>query len=631
MTNEWDVEKFSAVQIDENMRSRKFLVPRYQRGIVWTDKQRADLVDTIKKGLPFGTLLLYRDENSYQIIDGLQRSTAIIKFVQNPAQFFDEEDIDIGVIRRIVQLIGTQGNIEAQEQKVKGLLQKWVKEEHKTLSAVESMQFPKFGRIIANEFPTCVGKEFDIGDMIAPMMQNYIKICKKISDTRIPAIVLTGDSDLLPVLFERINSKGTQLSKYQIYAATWIDKKYRLDDSLSDIVKINRDRYDVMLEESGSLDDYDSQSFVLQKELNAFEIAFGFGKYLCQKWPHLFGSSKSDTQVESIGFTLITCCLGLKNKNAKNLSTVLADIVGEAKINLFLHAILDAVKITDKAVGKYSKFKSNTHVKTGERPLHTEFQIVSIIASVFLMKYATIERDDEENIINLQYAFDSANIAWTHQQKKRFSQNVGKIYIMEILQQRWSGSGDKKMDAVLENPEYYTRETAWDEFEKVLNTWFDTLNHDRNEYRRIATPKEPELVIIAALYLKNFTAAQQMDGSHYDIEHLAPQAMMKKHLARFDGQLRLPVSSIGNICLLPECANRSKRDKTLYMDQAYLAKAGISLQEIEQKYSFTEKSDLDWILDTSSTPEELEQCYMRFINNRFTKIKEQLHENFVAL
>ena len=42
-----------------------------------------------------------------------------------------------------------------------------------------------------------------------------------------------------------------------------------------------------------------------QKELNAFELAFGFGKLLCKDWPHLFGYSEDDVQVESIGFNVL--------------------------------------------------------------------------------------------------------------------------------------------------------------------------------------------------------------------------------------------------------------------------------------------------------------------------------------
>lgn len=631
MKNEWKLEQFSALDIDNNIKEEVFVVPRYQRGVVWKDQQRADLVDTIKKGLPFGTLLLYKDKNTnvYQIIDGLQRSNAIIEFVQNPTQFFDEEDIDVSLIRKIVEMAGMQGNIHAQEEEIKVLLKEWVKDEHKTLGEVEGMQFPKFGQKVSKKFPVCRGMEFDIGDLIEPMMKNYIEICKKISTTKIPAIVLEGDPDLLPVLFERINSKGTQLSKYQIYAATWSGKKYLLKDQFIDLVKANRDRYDFMLDGNGTLDDYNATSFMHKKELDAFELAFGFGKYLCDKWPHLFGKNKEDKQVESIGFTLLTCCLGMKNKDAKILNIKLEERVGDEKINDFLAKIVEVVHYIDKYIGKFSKFKSNTRANAGARPLHTEFQIVSIIASVFLMKYAQIDKDDNDNIINVSFVFEQTNIMWKQQYKKLFEKNAAKIYIMEILQHRWSGTGDKKMDMVLIDPAYYTRTVLWDEFAGVLDIWFDSINKERSEFKRIATAKEPELVILAAIYLVTFNAQQQIDGSNYDIEHLATQNLMKKHLDRFDGNLRLPISSIGNLCLLPEYANRSKKDKTIYEDTEYLKKSKLTIEEVEEKYTFTKKNDLDWIYDNSSSQAEFENQYKWFIRNRFEEMKKKLEENYI--
>lgn len=628
MNNEWIMEEFSALAIDKNIASKKFLIPRYQRGVVWNDRQRADLVDTIKKGLPFGTLLLYKnDANIYQIIDGLQRSHAIIEFVNNPTQFFDEEDIDNGIIKKIVNLANIQGNTTAQEEKVKELLEKWVKENHKTLDEVERMQYAKFGQVIASEFPTCRGKEFDIGDMIEPMMKNYKDICKKISDTKIPAIVLTGDPDLLPVLFERINSKGTPLSKYEIYAAAWIEDKFKIEDKFVDLVKANRDRYDAMLEGSGDLTDYESKSFIQQKELDPFGICFGFGKFLCSKWPHLFGNSRSTKQVDSIGFTLINCCLGVKNKDAKFLNVRLRERIGE-NINLFLSCIIDAVKNVDDEVGKFSRFKSNTRIKSGQKPLHTEFQIVSIIASVFLLKYTKIEYDQDENIRKINFEFEQPNLEWKRKHRENFKKNVSKIYIMEVLQRRWIGTGDKKMDLILANPGYYTREIKKEEFEKVLDNWYEASNAERMEYVKIAPPKESELLIIATVYLPCFNATQQTDGSNYDIEHLAPQNMMEKQLKRFEGKLKLPISSIGNLCLLPESANRSKRDKTIYMDKEYLKKANLTIEEVESKYTFTSKSDLEWIIDFQSTEDEIKDNYMQFINNRYKRIKERILEKY---
>ncbi|MBE6015873.1 MAG: DUF262 domain-containing protein [Lachnospiraceae bacterium] len=631
MKNEWKTEEFSAISIQENIANKVFVVPRYQRGVVWKDQQRADLVDTIKKGLPFGTLLLYRgDDGVYQIIDGLQRSNAIIEFVTNPTQFFEDEDIDISVLRKIVELADLKGNVHAQEEKIKGLLIEWVKS-HKTLVEVEAMQFSKFGKEVSSYLPTCKGKEFEIGDLIEPMMKNYQEICKKISDTKIPAIVLSGEADLLPVLFERINSKGTQLSKYQIYAATWSGKKYKIGDKLLELVKANRDRYDQMLDGNGTIDEYDSSAFMMEKELDAFEIAFGLGKFLSRKWPYLFGKPQDEKSVESIGFTLMTTCLGMKNQQAKTMNVKLDELIGEHRINEFLNRIIECVAYAEKYVGKFSKFKSNSRSNAGERPLHTEFQIASVVSSVFLMKYAKITRDHDDNVVSISYDFAQAQSEWNKTLKKAFEKNVAKIFIMESLQKRWSGTGDKKLDMILVNPGYYTKQVTEEDFETVLDAWFDSLNDERAEFKRIANPKEQELIILSAIYLCLFSAGQQIDGSNYDIEHLATQNLMKKHLDRFDGTLRLPISSIGNLCLLPEYANRSKRDKTIYDDTEYLKKSGLTIETIEEKYSFTKKEDLEWISDYSSSKDEFEKAYMSFIKTHFNNMKGILLKYFIQI
>lgn len=319
--------------------------------------------------------------------------------------------------------------------------------------------------------------------------------------------------------------------------------------------------------------------------------------------------------------------MGIKNKDAKSLNTKLHERIGD-NINTFLSCIINAVKIVDDVVGKFGRFKSNTRIKSGEKPLHTEFQIVSIIASVFLLKYTKIEYDQDENIREIDFMFEQSNSEWKKKYKENFNKNVSKIYIMEVLQRRWIGTGDKKMDLILSNPSYYTREIRKEEFEKVLDNWYEVSNTERMEYLKIATPKESELLIIATVYLPCFSAAQQTDGSNYDIEHLVPQNMIKGQLNRFEGKLKLPISSIGNLCLLPEAANRSKRDKTIYMDKEYLKKANMTIEEVEEKYSFTEKSDLEWVIDNQATEDEIKDNFMQFIDTRYKRIKEKIFENY---
>lgn len=628
--NSWKPDSFSPEEIKNNMDNKTFLVPKFQRGIVWSENQRNDLIDTIKKGLPFGSLLLYKTDNKFQIIDGLQRSTAVVGFVQNPSQFFNEDDIEEDAIRRIVDIIGANGSQNAIAETVRSTLIDWVKE-HDSYSKVKSMQFAHFGKKISSKFPSCLGKEVDIGDIVEPMLERFKEICETINGIKIPAIVLEGPDDQLALLFERINSKGTQLSKYEIYAASWVGGKYLIDESLIELVKLNRDRYDSMLDGKADIEDYDSTEFLNNRVLNPFEIAFGLGKFLCEQYPHLFGLPKEETVIESIGFTLINTCLGQQNKDTIVMNGKLKENVGE-EINIFIKNILECVKYVDRRIGKYNTFKSNSRNNSGKRPLHSDFQICAIVSSIFLLKYADIELDENESVKSFKLHLSNENPKWKQAFKKAFDKNVAKSYIAEILQKRWANAGDRKLDQVIITPEIYTRTIEKHDFELILDNWFQGMNSERYEFTKVSSPKEPELLLLAAVYLlNNFSANLQLNESKFDIEHLATKQSMKERLSSFDGELRLPISSFGNLCLLPEFENRSKGKKTIYQDNEYLSKSKLTIEEVEKNYSFTKRGELDWLLDTSLSREDFADEYYNFITNRFKRMKRIIIENYDKL
>jgi hypothetical protein len=202
---------------------------------------------------------------------------------------------------------------------------------------------------------------------------------------------------------------------------------------------------------------------------------------------------------------------------------------------------------------------------------------------------------------------------------------------MEIVQQRWAGSGDKKLDSILMSLSYYTRNITEDEFINVLQSWFDSIKSSRREYKKITAPKEPERVVLNLIYMNEFTANDHLNASAYDIEHLATKGLMKRLLDKFEGNLRLPISSIGNLCLLPQRENRSKQERTIYSDTAYLKKSHLTIEDIEVRFSFTARTDLDWINDTALTESEVADAYTGFIDRRFEAIKGKITANYSSI
>src|SRR5690625_2632161 len=89
----------------KNIKDKVYL-PKFQRGFVWSKETRRELIKTIKKGLPIGTLLLSRKEdNTYLIVDGRQRVSTLKDYERNKSEYIEITDIDIKDVEKILTSI----------------------------------------------------------------------------------------------------------------------------------------------------------------------------------------------------------------------------------------------------------------------------------------------------------------------------------------------------------------------------------------------------------------------------------------------------------------------------------------------------------------------------------------------
>ena len=624
----WRLEEYTIESLSNDIDSNVISVPKYQRGAVWNKSQKKKLIDSMNKGFPFGSILLYDNGNVRKIIDGLQRSTTIMEYIKNPADFFEEDDLNHAYVTKIVNEIGVVSAQESISERVETIIKNWVKDNHKSMNDVQRMQFSDCADLLVASFPTLDTKKDVLKDILKEMFREYQDTCQNISNIKIPALVYKGDESLLPEIFERINSQGAKLTKQEIYAASWSSYTVRLNDNSNylKMLDINRDRYDHMLDESMSLDDYNSTEFIRNKTLSIFELVFGFGKYISRKYPYLFKYDPDDcTKVESVGFNLINACLLQKSNNMGKLNIALRDLIGldGNDIEKFLIKLEDCINYVDRRLGAASKFKGNTRNNSKISPLHTEMQIISIIATVFIQRHVSYQEDDDENVSNIVVNLDSYNPYWGAM-KDTFDKNIIKMYSMDIISQKWKGTGDKKLDNIIINKFHYNKEISWDEYETALDAYYHSMNSERNERKQVKNPNEAEKILLNIIYSNIFTAADQNDESNYDIEHLATKNLMKNKMCSYSKDFRLPVSSIANLCLLPEYDNRTKQDKTLYDDSEYLSK--VDINRIQDKFSFTTKEDFDW-LNEDLTEEEFRNAYINFLDARFEKMKEKIKQS----
>jgi len=109
-TETWSIDDIISALGDTPSKKKKIIIPKFQRTLVWNKKQQKAFIDSIKQGFPVGAILLYKinerdGDTMYNLIDGLQRSTALNQYIKAPTQFFDETNLEDNFIDKIYQLI----------------------------------------------------------------------------------------------------------------------------------------------------------------------------------------------------------------------------------------------------------------------------------------------------------------------------------------------------------------------------------------------------------------------------------------------------------------------------------------------------------------------------------------------
>lgn len=601
----WSLKEVSEALENRQKEGRIIKVPLFQRSIVWKEEQSKMFIDSLKKGFPIGTLLFAKSvqdsQEVFTLIDGLQRSSTIKKYIQNPTQFFGSLDIDDTLIYNINKILGQSGNQKEIIQKIKDCLIDFIKKS----DDISDIQYLEFAYALAEIFPILNEKEKLrlVGDTVKPFIKEYKDNFATICNAKIPIIIYSGEEKYLPDIFARINNQGTALTKYQIYAASWsIEGKITVNHPK--IVDSILKKYDAMVDEGFELQDYNRDELKITKQFSIFEYVFGFGKYLCDEFPELFEKDRKVEEINPIGFELINACFGKSSDEIKNLYLH----IKEVDIAKFETCVIDTIKWVLSILKPYIAFVGNTRNKMSI--FHAKNQIISIIASTFLEKY---------DINNLEISKKT----WK-ENKKILEKNIPLHYVYDILSQEWADGGIGRIYSIINNNKYLQiiPKQSW---EAMLNNWF-TLQLNRQEVKNVANPKLSDLLFLNCIYTDIFSAKDQLSKVKYDVEHIATKNYMKNIIKTNEWQGQ-PISCIANLCYLPEQANRTKKDKNFYQDIKYLDK--ISLSDVEQKFSFTKAEDLSWMdLEFDAGEYSLfSDKYVTFLKKRFEIQKEKFYES----
>ncbi|HCT0446383.1 TPA: DUF262 domain-containing protein, partial [Staphylococcus pseudintermedius] len=200
--------------------NRKLKLPNFQRALVWSSNQKQDFFDTLKNGLPFGSILLYEyeGENEYSLIDGLQRFSTMRDFSENPTDYIDFLDYAEKIADLHINASSSTRSEVIQHAKscILNIIKKYIDRNTKNPKALE------LAEKLEERFP--ILSESTVRDEIIQIQADVLEYFNNqlnISKVKIPCIFFEGEETELAEVFQRLNSGGKKLSKYQVFAAHW--------------------------------------------------------------------------------------------------------------------------------------------------------------------------------------------------------------------------------------------------------------------------------------------------------------------------------------------------------------------------------------------------------------------------
>lgn len=541
----WPVSKLLDAVSSNPSGIGRVTIPEYQRRLVWSKAKRKALIDSIKQGFPFGSILLYENiakgqeisdgRRYYNLIDGLQRTQALMSYVEYQNGYFERADLSDDFVDEVA--IELRNTTDEYKDRIRKTVVDWVKG-RKSYDAqdgwrTESLVQALIDNVLRYAKESGLYKEvyfeFNNNERLMRCLGRFLDEVsgevKIVLDAKIPVLVFTGVSKQLPEIFERLNSKGTALSRYEIFAAQWIDKRREIANP--EIIEAIWKKYEALEEEGFTLDvaeDAQDDSAKRSREYTLFDYLFGLGQYLSDKFPRLFKPSKDD-RPSSAGFNLATACVGLPISEMADLPSRVANL----NLTELEGCVIESVRFVDgilKPVLDAKRTKSRPH-----SIYHSELMIVSMIATAFQVRYSLDDLSDNPE---------------SKPDRQKLKKHLPMHYLYDILHDDWRGSGDSKLHDAVRTLRYLISspptEARW---RQVLDDWYFSTQidyvHDESSKRHIRESRS-EYLLLKYIFSRRLASADS-----YHVEHIVPVDNLK---ARMQHGEDWPMNTVGNLALL---------------------------------------------------------------------------------
>lgn len=595
-----------------------YAVPEFQRSLVWPKKKQRLLIQSILRGYPIGALLLVeygkeavdlpdgstKPAPSYGIIDGLQRSNAIANHLARPLEVVTTEALDIAQVQGLAAALAAETGSDVDADDVEDALLAWMHRtlttdpvagfEHDTaLDAVtDALSLPSVDR----------GQAKRLRPHLIKLLES-IKAAVDISAIKIPILVYSGPRADLPEIFARINTQGTVLSKYEIFAAAWVGSQVNIADA--DIRKAIDLRY-AALEKEGFqiLRDKTAATYSL------FDYFYGLSQVLGQRFPRLYSASEAKRGTSSVAFPVAALVLGRPVDEMANLPNLLPQLSdGTYDVAPLETAILASAALVNNILAKHLGLSLT---KEGEALAHGELQMASIVAAASTYLYDASKSLKKRPL--------SASL------RKKLESGIPQHYLYDILRQEWRGplytyAYERVWAADGKRAGYYERPVDKKGFRAALATSLLEQLSEATRTRRNITATDR--AVLKFIYSAIITTGEQQKFK-FDVEHLIPVGRIQKMT---ENQDPWPIGALANLAILPSDANRAKNSLTL-AEYVALPKGGPDPETLKmvQKLSLVPMQDVA-IPKAGGADIMSESEYKQFLERRWAVMSKTLIKN----
>lgn len=503
----------------------KLELPKFQRGYVWNEAKKVELIDSLHNGYPFGALLTYqkKDSDKEELLDGQQRWSTILDYVKENAKYWKALNIDeytnsLAVLNSWI-LPESPNKISSDEySKVLSgpddIVADWVDEQMSKLKFQNGKSAKDIRDIIKNNKKS---------------INDYLDVNK----LEIPVIRYTGDESNIANVFENLNKGGVQLSKFEIFAAAWNNTSLTLTDSanqneiLNNVKNYYIDKQTRAEEYEFILTGFSEDELTRSKKINLFDLGVAIGKFTQKRLSSLI--TDTEKSKNEIGFGL----LGLAaDVDPKHLGT----IGSQEKTNLIAHDLEKILfkidKISNQLQNIFGKLlaqhtRPDNSENTFQNGLNTTYKTLSYFAALW-------DSNDEKETLKV----------------------LPSHYVYDSIYKVWGNAGDSRFYDFYpsKHNKTYTSLVAKEQFIDQFKLWL----HDTNtQTERFSVEVKALSTIHANL---TYLSAYFSFNEPLQFEHIYPKARVR----HYDTDRKVLLGNLGNCMYLPQKLNNKKKINTLY-------------------------------------------------------------------